>query len=436
MPRLTAYDRRRMFLDLSAKPLEVWTCPVAQPASSSTSTAASTTCDVDESQPCKTSAVKNVERLFDYELVDCNGYGRQHMIGLAPTVPALSPDLLALEGKQLNRLKDEAYPEHASLAMEAPLALLSFLGPFEWRSFDVVCTKTFPATLYRFCSNEERFYRFDVERIGSTVFVQEADVGDARAGPNYLLSLVENVTSRPSRGYRQAIKYDFGGLRLLVRLHVDLAEVESDEQADVRIELSSDRSILGQRNALEQVDPILEALKEFIPTAQSLTEYMARCEARPFPLPNSSVCLQGGYRRPSSTCCTPIQVMTRGVAKLAESSLPNKWPNLHFGGTERLLVAIHERGEVKGSPVIFHADDIAPVDREEALARAATVLNTIVTFIRAQPAASGNHFALIWINDSNGNDDEPLGKENISIYRRFPKQTNTFLSDSLKSVVL
>jgi hypothetical protein len=44
--------------------------------------------------------------------------------------------------------------------------------------------------------NEERFYRFDVERIGKVVFVQEADIGDARPGPSYLLSLLESVTSR------------------------------------------------------------------------------------------------------------------------------------------------------------------------------------------------------------------------------------------------
>jgi hypothetical protein len=119
-----------------------------------------------------------------------------------------------------------------------------------------------------------------------------------------------------------------------------------------------------------------------------------------------------------------------------ETSLSSKWPNLHFGGAERILMAVHERGEVKQCPKIVLADEIAPADREEVLVQAASVLNEIVAFVRSLPIADGNHFALIWINDAVADGDNLLRKENISLYRRFPKQTNLFLSDSLKRALL
>jgi hypothetical protein len=56
------------------------------------------------------------------------------------------------------------------------------------------------------------------------------------------------------------------------------------------------RSILGEREATEQDDAVLEALKRFIPSALPLTEYMALSVAPSFQLPNSSVSLRGGYR--------------------------------------------------------------------------------------------------------------------------------------------
>ncbi len=55
------------------------------------------------------------------------------------------------------------------------------------------------------------------------------------------------------------------------------------------------RSILGERQATEEDDAVLEALKRFIPNALPLTEYMALSVAPSFQLPNSSVSLRGGY---------------------------------------------------------------------------------------------------------------------------------------------
>ncbi|VDN25012.1 unnamed protein product [Gongylonema pulchrum] len=78
--------------------------------------------------------------------------------------------------------------------MEIPVALTRFLHPN--LKFDVVTTKTFLSMLCRFIENEHRFYRFDVERIGNTIFIQDLPYGDARPFKTYIQGALDILTGR------------------------------------------------------------------------------------------------------------------------------------------------------------------------------------------------------------------------------------------------
>ncbi|KAM3725793.1 Uncharacterized protein ACO02O_02631 [Dirofilaria immitis] len=81
--------------------------------------------------------------------------------------------------------------------MEVPVALTRYLRPS--LKFDIVTTKTFLAMLCRFIGNERRFYRFNIERIGNLIIVEEALFGDARPFKTYLQGALDILTGRPAK---------------------------------------------------------------------------------------------------------------------------------------------------------------------------------------------------------------------------------------------
>ncbi|KAM3725794.1 Neural cell adhesion molecule [Dirofilaria immitis] len=285
--------------------------------------------------------------------------------------------------------------------MEVPVALTRYLRPS--LKFDIVTTKTFLAMLCRFIGNERRFYRFNIERIGNLIIVEEALFGDARPFKTYLQGALDILTGRANMDYRQVSLCEFGTKRILIRQHVDLAESSSSGRIY--------KQTYWQRNIMQQHS----SQNSFLPTMMnsiSSTSKIERFINRPdpiFQIDGTNFVIQGPLvpAKPKK----PIEVMCRSFQRFSFENLQMKWPNMVFSGADRIISVLHVRGLIDHKPKgpiqklpINFASQVADAGTgnggyKNTMARASELCRHIFDHIKAIRSPDCDKMALIWVND-------------------------------------
>uniref|UniRef100_A0A915PMH7 Decapping nuclease n=1 Tax=Setaria digitata TaxID=48799 RepID=A0A915PMH7_9BILA len=421
MSRFSALDRQHMFDDV-----ERW-----EPLTSFTRHYTGLGCSNERTAP---DSMKNfkVETLFDYSLLQ-NGHNRKKIIqldGIAPIIededdPNFKGDSCQLEHRR--RTEGTAIESHHS--MEVPIALTRYLRPN--LKFDIVTTKTFLAMLCRFIDNEHRFYRFDIERVGNLVIIEEVPYGDARPSKTYLQGALDILTGRASMDYRQVSICEFGTKRILLRQHVDLAESSGTGRSHTQT--------YWQRNNAHQYspqDPFFPTLKDTIPSIAKIEGFIDQPEPI-FHIDGTNVAIQGPLV--PETPKKPIEIMCRSFQRFSFENLQMKWPNMIFSGADRIVSVLHVRGLIDHKPKSFTFEDIAPKGYKNTMARASALCRHIFDYIQTLRCSDCDKMALIWVNDKQLPSDVNDGNH-LVLYRRRQNvrafDESAFVSPPLRSSIL
>ncbi|VDO34802.1 unnamed protein product, partial [Onchocerca flexuosa] len=411
MSRLLSSDRDHMFEDVNR-----W-----EPLTSFNRHYTSLGCSDELTSPNTMNNFK-VDTLFDYSLIK-NDYNRKKIIqldGIAPIIededdPNFKGDLCRLE----HRRRTRGIAVESNYSMEVPVALTRYLRPN--LKFDIVTTRTFLAMLCRFIGNERRFYRFNIERIGNLIIVEEALFGDARPLKTYLQGALDILTGRANMDYRQVSVCEFGTKRILIRQHVDLAESSSSGR------IYWQRKTEQQHSSQNSFSP---GLTNAIPSFAKLRfEGFINRPDPTFHIDGTSVVIQGPLV--PATPKKPIEVMCRSLQRFSFANLQMKWPNMIFSGADRIISVLHVRGLIDHKPKSFTFEDIAPKGYKNTMARASALCHHIFDYIKAIRSPDCNRMALIWVNDKQFPLDLNDGNH-LVLYRRRPsgrtRDENAFLS--------
>ncbi|CAG9535475.1 unnamed protein product [Cercopithifilaria johnstoni] len=372
-----------------------------------------------------------VESLFDYSLLQ-NGCNRKKIIqfdGIAPIIededePYFKGDACKLE----HRRRTRGTVVEANNSMEVPIALTHYLRPN--LKFDIVTTKTFLAMLCRFIDNERRFYRFNIERIGNLIIIEEVPFGDARPSKTYLQGALDILTGRASMDYRQISLCEFGTMRILLRQHVDLTEPSSNGHISTQMHWQ-------QKNTRQ--DP----KKPFLPILNDTIESMSRMRGfidQPDPIfhiDGTNVAIRGPLV--PETPKKPIEIMCRSFQRFSFENLQMKWPNMVFSGADRIVSVLHVRGLIDHKPKSFSFRDIAPKGYKNTLARASALCRHIFDYIKAISNSDCDKFALIWVNDKLVPLDVNDGNHLVLYRRRLRGRAldeSSFVSTPLRTSIL
>ncbi|VBB26814.1 unnamed protein product [Acanthocheilonema viteae] len=291
-------------------------------------------------------------------------------------------------------------------SMEVPIAVMRYLRPN--LKFDIITTKTFLTTLCRFIDNERRSYRFNVERIGDLIIIEEMPFGDARPSKTYLQGALDILTGRATPDYRQLSLCEFGTMSVIVRQNVDLAEPSSIGR--IRADMN------WQRNSFNQSpkEPFLPILENTIESMSKMGVFTDQPEPV-FRIDDSHVGIQGPLVPEAPK--KPIEVMCRSSQRFSFENLQMKWPNMVFSGADRIISVLHVRGLIDHKPKSFSFQEIAPQGYKKTLARAAVLCRQIVDYIRSIANFESDKLALIWANDQRCSADANDG-ERFVLYRR------------------
>uniref|UniRef100_A0A0R3RYM0 PAZ domain-containing protein n=1 Tax=Elaeophora elaphi TaxID=1147741 RepID=A0A0R3RYM0_9BILA len=366
-----------------------------------------------------------VESLFDYSLIK-NGYNRKKIIqldGIAPVIEG--EDEMYFKGEACHleyRRRTEGTVVETNCSMEVPIALTHYLRPH--LKFDIVTTKTFLSMLCRFIQNERRFYRFNIERIGDLIIVEEAPFGDARPSKTYLQGALDILTGRASMDYRQLAVCEFGAKSILLRQSVDL--VEPPQIAQILTRAQNQQSDDSQTPK----EPFLPMLKE---TVASMTRMRGSIEQPDpiFHIDGTSVAIRGPLVPESPKKL--IEVMCRSSQRFSFDNLQTKWPNMVFSGANRIVSVLHVRGMIDRKPKSFYFHEIAPQGYLNTMARASTLCHHILDYVKAM----SNY-------DCEKVDDKVLAGDindgsHLALYRRYPGRgfdDNSFVSIPLRTTIL
>lgn len=380
-----------------------------------------------------------VESLFDYSLLK-NSYNKKKIIqldGIAPIIegedePYFKGDACKLE----HRRRTRGVIVEANYSMEVPIALTRYLRPS--LKFDVVTTKTFLAMLCRFIDNELRFYRFNIERIGDLIIIEEVPFGDARPTKTYLQGALDILTgrfkkfetwySRASMDYRQIAMCEFGTKCILLRQHVDLAERSSIGQIRTHINC--------QQNYVRQYpkQPFLPMLQDTIASLSKFERFFDQPDPT-FQIDGTNVIIRGPVvPEPPKK---PIEIMCRSFQRFSFENLQMKWPNMIFSGADRIVSVLHVRGLIDHKPKSFSFHEIAPKGYKNTMARASALCRRIFDYIKEIDNPSCDKLALIWVNDKQFPLDVNDGNH-LVLYRRRGKgfDERAFISPSLRTSIL
>ncbi|KAK6110977.1 hypothetical protein QQG55_41830 [Brugia pahangi] len=380
-----------------------------------------------------------VESLFDYSLLK-NSYNKKKIIqldGIAPIIegedePYFKGDACKLE----HRRRTRGVIVEANYSMEVPIALTRYLRPS--LKFDVVTTKTFLAMLCRFIDNELRFYRFNIERIGDLIIIEEVPFGDARPTKTYLQGALDILTgrfkkferwySRASMDYRQIAMCEFGTKSILLRQHVDLAERSLIGQIRTHINC--------QQNYVRQYpkQPFLPMLQDTIASLSKFERFFDQPDPT-FQIDGTNVIIRGPVvPEPPKK---PIEIMCRSFQRFSFENLQMRWPNMIFSGADRIVSVLHVRGLIDHKPKSFSFHEIAPKGYKNTMARASALCRRIIDYIKEIDNPSCDKLALIWVNDKQFPLDVNDGNH-LVLYRRRGKgfDERAFISPSLRTSIL
>ncbi|VIO87270.1 Uncharacterized protein BM_BM7728 [Brugia malayi] len=362
-----------------------------------------------------------VESLFDYSLLKNS-----------EDEPYFKGDACKLE----HRRRTRGVIVEANYSMEVPIALTRYLRPS--LKFDVVTTKTFLAMLCRFIDNELRFYRFNIERIGDLIIIEEVPFGDARPTKTYLQGALDILTgrfkkfetwySRASMDYRQIAMCEFGTKCILLRQHVDLAERSSIGQIRTHINC--------QQNYVRQYpkQPFLPMLQDTIASLSKFERFFDQPDPT-FQIDGTNVIIRGPVvPEPPKK---PIEIMCRSFQRFSFENLQMKWPNMIFSGADRIVSVLHVRGLIDHKPKSFSFHEIAPKGYKNTMARASALCRRIFDYIKEIDNPSCDKLALIWVNDKQFPLDVNDGNH-LVLYRRRGKgfDERAFISPSLRTSIL
>uniref|UniRef100_A0A1I8EZN5 Uncharacterized protein n=1 Tax=Wuchereria bancrofti TaxID=6293 RepID=A0A1I8EZN5_WUCBA len=347
-----------------------------------------------------------VESLFDYSLLKNS-----------EDEPYFKGDACKLE----HRRRSRGVVVEANYSMEVPIALTRYLRPS--LKFDVVTTKTFLAMLCRFIDNELRFYRFNIERIGDLIIIEEMPFGDARPTKTYLQGALDILTGRASMDYRQIAMCEFGTKCILLRQHVDLAEHSSIGQIRTHINC--------QQNCVRQYpkQPFLPILQDTIASLSKFERFFDQPDPT-FQIDGTNVIIRGPVvPEPPKK---PIEIMCRSFQRFSFENLQMKWPNMIFSGADRIVSVLHVRGLIDHKPKSFSFHDIAPKGYKNTMARASALCRRIVDYIKEIDNLNCNK-----VNDKQFPLDVNDGNH-LVLYRRHSKgfDERAFVSPSLRTSIL
>lgn len=248
--------------------------------------------------------------------------------------------------------------------MEPVFRSLQALKPeYDLQSINVVgCGSTF-GNLMRFARSESRPFRFDVDVIGDTVFFVRREssptevIADIRG---YGHTFPEAYTTwdmgvRNSCSHQRIIKYDFGGLKLLVRTETDGYVKSCGTDAPSRPSESGNKS------------SITEALGSmFIRSDEVARDQKLRLELKGKMIPQRQI----------------FDIKTRASYKSFDMNeiLPRLWLNQ----TPRFLIAYHTQGLFDNPEIKDIRQDVLQWERDNSaiLARFHAVISRIGDVVR------------------------------------------------------
>ncbi|VDM96202.1 unnamed protein product [Thelazia callipaeda] len=432
MARFSACDRHNMFYDVNRwEPLAWFSRPF----------------DCHDRFAMENIRNFKVQTLFDYSLLRNGNNGKKivQLNGVAPIIededdPNFKGDTCQLE----YRRRSAGTAVEANSSMEVPIALTRYLHPH--LRFDVMTTKTFLSMLCRFVDNEHRFYRFNIERVGNLIIIEEICFGDARLAKSYLQGALDILTGRSTLDYRQVSVCEFGARTVLLRQHVDLAEPCG-------------------RNSMHsycQKKLFFPLAKESVSAFAQLQGFMDHPEPI-FHIDGSNVAIQGSLVPDPPKI--PIEIICRSFQRFSSCGIQNrlkvlvafayffkksrelwllfknlemKWQDMIFSGAERIVSVLHVRGLIDHRPKSFTFDEIAPKGYKCTLSRASLLCRHIFDFIQSVNHPERDKLALIWVSDKQSSSDLNDG-DHLVIYRRRPSgrsfDDNAFVSHSLRSIL-